>query len=126
MFGHCHSSKPPTAMKTRATTAALDEIAIGARWPRLFFHFLLEFQVVIDRRRRRAPFLGDSGMRVVEPRCRLQHRLGEIAVRRGFVRRVRIEHALLRRLRIEHAGLGAVELRPVVRAFCALDVGCRA
>ena len=44
---------------------------------------------------------------------------------RGFVRRVPIEHALLRRLRVEHAGLGAVELRPVVGAVCALDVGCR-
>ena len=46
-------------------------------------------------------------------------------MRRGLVMLVPIEHALLRRMRIEHPGLGAVELRPVIRTFCALDIGRR-
>ena len=64
--------------------ASLDEIAIGAGRPRLFFQLLLEFQIVIDRRRRCAPLLRNSGMRVVEARRRLEHRLGEIIVRGTF------------------------------------------
>ena len=46
-------------------------------------------------------------------------------MRRGLVMLVPIEHALLRRMRIEHPGLGAVELRPVIRTFRALDIGRR-
>ena len=124
--GRSDRARPCSATATAASAAdrddddgndgSLDQIAIRAARPRLFVRFLLVFQLVIDRRRRRAPFLGEAECGVVERERRLQHRLGEI-LRVGRVR------AAPARSNMRSCGACGSNMRGSARSNCGAVVG---